>query len=160
MKKLTFHEPLEKIMNLLKQPFKISKYFFCLILAVSVFSQNSHAQAKVELSVPKMEFINGNTCEIYIKGFNSGDRQITMGIDFRINAKNGDLMRTSARVFELRKGKEVVTSIYANNEKCGDVGSLSIQSVAVCTVEGDVIRNNDLCLKVISTKKGLIPIKN
>ena len=130
---------------------------FFLFLAMLCGSAN--AQAKVDFSVVKMNFINGDTCEIFISGVNSGDRQISLGIDFRINAKNGDLIKTSARVFELRKGKELIQSVYADNEKCGDIGSLVIQNILTCTVEGDVIRNNDLCLKVISTKKGVIPIR-
>jgi hypothetical protein len=140
-----------------------SKSNFIPFIFVALFAincQNSYAQAKVELSVQKMSFINGDTCQIFIKGTNVGDRQITMGIDFRINAKNGDFIKSSTRVFELRKGKELVSSIYADNEKCEDIGSLSIQDASPCTVEGSIIGNSQLCLKVIYPQKGLIPIKN
>jgi hypothetical protein len=130
-----------------------------LFLLLAMLCGSANAQAKVDFSVVKMNFINGDTCQIFISGVNSGDRQISLGIDFRINAKNGDLIKTSARVFELRKGKELIQSVYADNEKCGDVGSLVIQNILTCTVEGDVVRNNDLCLKVISFKKGVIPIR-
>lgn len=147
-------------MFMLWKPSQCNLLHSVFLAMLAIAPQNSYAQAKVELSVQKMNFINGNTCEIFIKGVNVGDRQITMGIDFRINAKNGDFIKNSTRVFELRKGKELISSIYANNEKCEDIGSLSIQDASPCTVEGSVIGNSQLCLKVIYPQKGLIPIKN
>ena len=139
---------------------KLKKILNILFLSnLIIFTGSVFAQAKVELGVPKMTYINGDTCEIFIEANNLGDRQITLAIDFRINAKNGDFIKKSTRVFELRKGKILVNSVFADNEKCTDIGSLSIQDIDICTVEGEVIRNANLCMRFIQTKRGLIPIK-
>lgn len=127
---------------------------FFSIASVSVF-----AQAKVEFSVIKMNYINNSTCEINVEGKNLGDRQITLAIYFRVNAKNGDFISKKSGIFELRKGKASVSRMFVRNEKCTDIGSLSIEDVNVCKVEGDVIVNSYLCLKVMQTKRGIIPIK-
>lgn len=137
----------------------IKKIAILSLVITSLYAPSAHAQAKVELKVPKLEFINGNTCQIFIEAINAGDRQITMAIDFRINAKNGDLITTSARVFELRKGKSVVSSVYAKDEKCTDIGSLAVQNIVTCSVEGSVIGNTAICEKVIFPQSGKIPIK-
>lgn len=141
-----------------------NKQKICLNFILALFfgfgSLSSFAQAKVELSVVKMDFINNSTCEVFIKGVNVGDRQISMSIDFRVSAKNGDFITTSARNIELRKGKELIESIYVKNEKCQSVGSLAVQKIITCSVDGDYIRNTDLCHKVISVKKGIVPIAN
>jgi|688.fasta_scaffold751071_1 hypothetical protein len=133
---------------------------FILALLFGFGSVNLFAQAKVELSVIKMDFINNNTCEVFIKGINVGDRQISMAIDFKVNAKNGDFITKEARVIELRKGKEVVTSIYVKNEKCQVVGGLAVDKIITCSVDGDYIGKTDMCHKVISVKKGIVPITN
>ena len=137
---------------------QLLRLIFTIFLVINC--QSSYAQAKVELSVSKMLFINSNTCQVFINGANWGDRQISFIVNFRINAKNGDLMNTASRLFELRKGAIVDGHIYVDNERCESIGSLSIQNVNLCTVDGSVIGNPDLCRKVISTIKGVIPINN
>jgi hypothetical protein len=83
-----------------------------------------------------------------------------MAIDFKVNAKNGDFITKSSRVMELRKGKEVITSIFVKDEKCQVIGGLAVDTIMTCSVDGDFIKNTALCNKVISVKKGIVPITN